>query len=231
MVETMKFLVQVHNEEPSYFAYDFRGSKTPVFVYQDMQRTKAPDLSGDRLVLDLGANIGLWAFRMAKMYPECHFVCYEPFPENIKHFKMGMDENKLENVELIPCGVTGDGRAITLYMDPTNSGSASMYNWENAMFPQYKAQTVTLQSAIAPYQQVDALKIDIEGCEFDLFKDFNAWERIKKVFLEVHPVFLPGDDDFKLAEINRLITLLRDKLGKQNVFVDCTDEKFRQEIQ
>lgn len=221
-------MVQVHTEEPSYVVYDYRGSKTPIFVYQDMQRSSVPDLSGCKLAIDIGANVGLWSFRMAKLYPDCQFIAYEPYDINVTHLKMGLDENKLENVEIVPFAVTHDGAQIVLAMDPTNSGSASMYNTESVMFPKQAVQSVKLESVVGAYKQVDYLKVDIEGAEFHLFDGFESWDKLRKVFVEVHPVFLVGTDSEKRFQINQFVGLLKNKLGADNVQVDCTDERFRE---
>lgn len=231
MSDVITYQIQIHADEPTYTVFDFRGSRTPVYVYQDMQRGKAIDLRGARVCVDLGANVGMWCFRMAKMYPTCKFIAYEPFPENFKHLEMGITENDLHNIKAINTAVTEDGREIELFMDPTNSGSASMYNAENTMFPKAKVRSVSLAHVVSSvrsiYGPIDMLKVDIEGAEFHLFNGFNDWDKIKKIYLEVHPVFLVGTDEEKRASIKHLINLLQSKLGAENVFVDCTDEKFR----
>ena len=225
----VKFEIQVAPDQPKYYVFDFRGSYTPVFVYQDMQREPKPmDLAGDRLVIDLGANVGLWTFRYAKLYPECHFIAYEPYPVNVRHFKMGLAENKFTNVDLAECAVTHDGRDVTLVMDPTNSGSASAYNNHvSDMFPRQKVHSITLNEAFEHHASVDCLKVDIEGAEFQLFEGFTHWDKLKKVFIEVHPRYAGITDAEKTYSIKVLLQLLRSKIGPSNVFVECTDEKFR----
>lgn len=226
-MDFVKFQVQIHPEEPQYIIYDFRGSHTPVFVYEDMRRNKAPDLVGDRLVLDIGANVGMWAFRMAKLYPECHFIAYEPYPVNAKHFEIGLKENGITNVDLVRYAVTPDGRDITLHMDPTNSGSASEMNNASAMFPSQKVRSVSLNNVCEPHASIDAMKVDIEGGEFTLFDGFKHWDKLKKLFIEVHPHVAGVTEQEKEHAIKSLVSMLRDKLGANNVFVDCTEEKYR----
>jgi FkbM family methyltransferase len=220
--------MQISPDEPKFFVFDFRGSLTPIFVYQDMQRSKPIDMANDRLAIDLGANVGCWSFRMAKLYPECHFIAYEPHPENINNFKMGLVENDVKNVELMKTAVTHDARDLTLIMDPTNSGSASAYNLhESAMWPRHRVKSITLNDVFERHQCVDLLKVDIEGGEFFLFEGFNHWDKLKKIFIEVHPRYAGFTDIEKTHSIKVLLELLRSKIGAQNVFVECTDEKFR----
>jgi FkbM family methyltransferase len=226
-MDFVKFQVQIHPEEPQYIIYDFRGSHTPVFVHEDMRRNKAPDLVGDRLVLDIGANVGMWSFRMAKLYPECHFIAVEPYPINQKHFLMGLKENGLTNVDLMECAVTADGRDVTLIMDPTNSGSASELNNASAMFPSQKVHSRTLNEICEHHASIDAMKVDIEGGEFTLFDGFKHWDKLKKLFIEVHPHCAGITEQEKAYAIKSLVGHLRDKIGANNVFVDCTEEKYR----
>lgn len=226
-MDSIEFYVQVTPDEPSFRVFDFRGSNTPTFVYQDMCRNKAPDLVNSRLVLDIGANVGLWTFRMAALYPECHFIAYEPFPINVKHFEMGLDKNGYKNVTLHALAVTEHGNPITLHMDPTNSGSAGYYNMENVMFPSARVPSVSLNSVFATLPMVDAMKLDIEGMEFHLFNGFEYWDKLKSVYMEIHPHTLAGTDEERKAQVMDLVGLLEGRLGKENVFVDCTDEKFR----
>lgn len=224
----VRFEVQAKPDEPSFFAFDFRGSYTPLFVHQDMARGPVPDLVGDRLVIDIGANVGMWSMRMALLYPECHFVAYEPYPINVRHLLMGLEVNKIKNIDVVDCAVTHDGRDITLVMEPRNSGSASAFNTlESEMYPRQKVHSMRLNEVCKYHASIDAMKIDIEGGEFSLFEGFEHWDKLKKVFIDVHPRYAGFNDAEREYVIKRLLNMLRDKIGAQNVFADCTDEKFR----
>ncbi len=224
---TTRYLIQIKDVEPQYFVFDFPHSRTPAYVYQDMQRGTIPDLTGAKVVIDIGANVGMWSFRMAKTHPDCEFIAYEPLTINQKHLQMGIDANELKNVHIMPYGVSENGYPVELSMDPTNSGSASLYAPRNELYPVELVKTASLNDVVAPHGQVDALKIDIEGMEFHLFNGFKYWDRIKKIYMEVHPNVLIGDDDERRAQIKDLVDLLKSKIGDSNVFVDCTDTNFR----
>lgn len=56
-------------------------------------------------ILDVGANIGIMTYHLAKRFPDRKVLAIEPMPENFSVLKSVVDRNGLKNVELIPVAV------------------------------------------------------------------------------------------------------------------------------
>jgi FkbM family methyltransferase len=227
-VNFVRFEVQIQPTEQPYFAFDFRGSYLPLFRHEQMHKEPVPDLVGDRLVIEIGANVGMWTMRMARLYPECHFIAYEPYPVNVRHLMMGLEVNQLKNVSVVDCAVTNDGRDVILVMEPRNSGTASVFNTlESEMYPRQKVHSLKLNEVCDHHASIDALRVDIEGGEFSLFEGFSHWDKLKKVYINLCPRYAGFTDQEREYAVKRLLKLLRDKIGTENVIVECMEEKFR----
>lgn len=224
----VRFENHIAEGEPKYHTFDFRGSYAPILLYQEMRDKPAHNLANDRLIIDIGANVGMWAIRYALLYPECHFICYEPYSVNARHLRMGIEINGLKNVELVDKAVTHDGRDITVIMNPVNSAGASALNFhESDMFPRERVKAVSLNAVCENHASIDALKVDIEGGEYLLFEGFRHWDKLKKVFIQVNPRYAGITDQEKEFSTKTLLDTLRSKLGHENVFISCAEEKFR----
>jgi len=63
------------------------------------------EISTDGMLLDVGANIGIMTYHLAKRFPDRKVYSIEPMPDNFSILSEIKNENKLENVTLIPNAV------------------------------------------------------------------------------------------------------------------------------
>lgn len=207
--------------------YDWKDSQTIPFVLAEMKRAlPQPHLGSPRLIVDIGANIGIWAFAMAKLYPEARIICYEPFALNVMHLSMGIVANGLENVTVVGCGVDDVAHEEEMACDITNSGSASVFHVDHNR-PCLPAFFQTLTNALDLGQPIDLLKIDIEGGEYSLFNGFYDWERIGAISLEVHPWYLWGDKETQTRETKKLVATIRLAMGQKPVIIESSNEEIQ----
>lgn len=192
------------------------------------------------VILDIGANIGWFAFHEAKTIGETgRIYAIEPIEDNVSAVKRGIKENKFKNMEVFHLGLAEeDGEKEIAVMKFSNS--ASMFNMEEAS-DHYKlhagswkigsttVKTQTLDSFIAEQgiivEDIDMLRMDVEGYEVEII--MGATETLKNmksgscIFLEIHPIVF-ADVDAKF--IPAMKTLLDN--GFMPKYVETEDTEF-----
>lgn len=134
---------------------------------------------GPLTVVDVGANVGLFALYMNSLRPDCRIYCYEPAPPSFALLKQnlaGLDRMVLRNIGL----AASDGFA-QLHLHPYNSGENSIHPGQLPAAGQVDIRLVNTATALAVENitYVDVLKIDTEGCEVEILKGLG--ERINYV--------------------------------------------------
>lgn len=130
------------------------------------------------VVLDIGSNIGDFAIYASQFAP---VIAYEPQPDNWRMLLMNLDINK----DVLKHPITPINKAIGLKGEFTidNSSGHSQVGKEGA-----KCQSITFDEAVKDIKQIDILKADVEGSEYDLFdncSDENL-KRIRYLTMELH---------------------------------------------
>lgn len=179
-------------------------------------RTSSPDLSvalsslGDEfsslkyaypaskkgLILDAGGYIGTSAICLAKMYPEATVVTIEPSSENFELLKMnivGKDNIYAENAALAP---RETDKHITLRNRGTGHwGFTIVENPNGKKISEAEiVTTVTINDILSKYgfTEILILKMDIEGGEYELFKDPQWLQKTNILVVELHERIVSG---------------------------------------
>jgi FkbM family methyltransferase len=149
-------------------------------------------VDGD-VIVDAGANIGIFAIQMARQNPRCRVVALEPFPENFKYLQANVARACPGNVvccELALGAGFGKGQMQAI-------GSRSL---DHVLRPDSTAvngtQVIPLAGLfdLARAQEIDFLKVDIEGSEYGVFAAAapSLLGRFKRIALEYHDQIAPG---------------------------------------
>jgi FkbM family methyltransferase len=119
-----------------------------------------------RRVSDLGANIGLHSFCMARSGYEVQ--CYEPDPATFELLKANLARNALDTVESIQAAVSvADGTAEFLRLHGNRTGSHLAGAKANP-YGEIERFNVELKAFKPILERSDLLKIDVEGHEAKL---------------------------------------------------------------
>ena len=136
-----------------------------------------------KLAIDIGANVGLFTEYCLDMEFE-RVISVEPNPLAVQEFKKMHSDNPA--VVLHEIALTGDGQDVNLSVNPGNTlvSSISKSISDNTVTVKSK----TLDALMESFEEVDLLKIDIEGAEYDLLANTSE-ETLKKasnIILEFH---------------------------------------------
>jgi len=154
---------------------------------------------GDRVILDLGANVGLFSLYAARCAREAHIFSLEPFPSTFDRLTGTVRDHHLEKrVTCLNYAVTGTDGIRTM---ANNSLPSQRRTLSSASSPQNGAQVhgKTLQAVMDEngLATVDLLKMDIEGSEYEvlLSSPTAVMQRISRVALEYHGDSAPYSKD------------------------------------
>jgi FkbM family methyltransferase len=137
----------------------------------------APDL-----VIDGGANIGLFSLQAAAIYPSAKIVMCEPLPRNIAQAEKLLGMNHVA-AELLPVCIGGSARTIPFYCRSANDSS---FDDNEPYTSVLEIQVLRLRDIAGsrPGQRV-LIKLDIEGMEMESLQDY--------VPAESRPVIILGE--------------------------------------
>lgn len=138
-----------------------------------------------QVVVDAGANVGLFALKIKNQLPDVKIICIEPDMDNFKMLQKNLSPYK--NVILVNAALWSHETKLKIY-DKYNFGKYGMVVEEDDI--NGKINAVSLDTLIKKFslKQIDVLKIDIETSEKKLFSNNNLnWlKSVKIVIIELH---------------------------------------------
>ncbi len=143
------------------------------------------------LIIDCGANIGVSVLEWKYRWPTAKIICFEPDPFAFKLLEANINKNDLPGVTAIRAAISDQAGHSPLYgeLHPGADGRG------NSLRPEWGQRQGTLKTDVpcvklANYlkdQQVDFLKIDIEGMEEAVLKDASPnLGNVQAAYIEVH---------------------------------------------
>jgi FkbM family methyltransferase len=190
---TSRLVVQMRNQPPLYL----RGGRSDFHMFQRIflrDEYRLATLSAGRLgcVVDLGANVGMFAARVA---PEAkRVISCEPLPINLEQLRK--NTHGLDNVTIVPAAIAGGSGTLTIYgpREEKMSGAFSAHANTERFDPDvsWEVPAVTLAELFDTHgvTRCDLLKMDIEGSEYDVLEatEGRTLERVDRIHGEYHNV-------------------------------------------
>jgi FkbM family methyltransferase len=158
----------------------YRRIYTPTFL----------PLEPDDIVLDIGANIGVFAVYAAGRTRKTVYA-FEPLPDNIGFLRRNVEANDLGNVDIQPVAVAEKAGTARLYLSTISGGHRLFDHYRDHKLERYlEVPTTTLQAIMDEnhLDKVDFLKMDCEGSEGPIIAStpFDYLKRIRKIAMEFH---------------------------------------------
>lgn len=142
----------------------------------------------DPYIIDCGSNIGMSVLYFKMLYPGSSILAFEPGEEAYTCLEENIRNNRWGSVIAHKTALSNREGEADYYYDPDNAGSLAM-GLKRARMPKNRRSVKT--SLLSKYidRQVDFLKMDIEGSEFDVIEELNSsgkLRRIKQMAIEYH---------------------------------------------
>lgn len=144
--------------------------------------------SDNATVLDIGANIGVYAIFAATRSKNTKVFAFEPAPTEFQALSNNIHRNNLEKkIAASPIAVTGKDETRILFLNggPHNS----LYDhWKDAEPAEVTCESLEKIFEANNINQCDMLKMDCEGSEFEILQSTpkNIFEKIAAIRMEYH---------------------------------------------
>jgi len=164
-----------------------------LYIYKEIFVDRCYDLSFNRsvpVVVDIGANSGLFALRIKQLCPTAQIYCYEPYPPNFEQLQNTIALNSLDSVTPIQKALGPRRGSAKLFIHKRNMGGHSLYAAEASSDDYVNVEVIDLPSVLDELKHdIDLLKIDCEGAEFDILMNLTegAASKIRQIILETTP--------------------------------------------
>mgnify|MGYP003625962069 CR=1 FL=1 len=160
-------------DPPSFIAQykEFLGRN----VYQFKTDAKKP------YIIDCGTNIGLSIISYKKMYPDARIIGFEPDPNIFNIANKNIKNENYTDIQIINKAVWTEETTLMFHQEGSAGGRLVDKKDTNTI----SVATFDLKKLLV--EQVDFLKIDIEGAEYDILRDIDAsLKYVKNIFVEYH---------------------------------------------
>ena len=139
----------------------------------------------DKVILDLGANVGLFALYVSPIADKV--VCIEPTPSHFNLLtKLTKDISKIERINGALSNISGE---VNFYTSVSNTTTNSLISRDVNQILTVKSYSLKDLIEITKLDKVDFVKMDIEGGEYIVLDEETLQyigENIPKILIEFH---------------------------------------------
>lgn len=154
--------------------YIFRSGPVPPKELEILLEREPPSV-----VLDLGANIGLFTLWVLEHYPACTIVAVEPDQDNVTLLKRNLELNGLQgDVEVLVAAA-----GVNVDIARLEAGRAQLSRLSLPGEPRENTVEVPVIDVLPLMASSDMVKIDIEGSEWAILQDPRLIETATRVIL------------------------------------------------
>lgn len=143
-----------------------------------------------RLIIDAGANVGYTTVYLKTYFPNACIVAVEPDDLNGSQAKKNFEINNLSDIRLIKGGIWSKDAWLELKKDINNGKEWAFYVVESSQPTNLRGFSIATVLKESGYEEIDILKIDIEGSEKELFTDEKTMDivlsKTKFLSIEIH---------------------------------------------
>lgn len=184
---TVTINLWVDQDRPT--AVTLRPSAGDLFVLYEVLAFNAYHIASSLLptndvgvIIDCGANIGITSLFLAARYPRATILSVEPHPENFALLKTNVAQ--VSRILPIRACVTGTPqRAVALTTDQAAWGNRIATDNHGVLVPAITVDELCNQYGI---EEIDLLKLDIEGAEEQVLENGAFLARTNYIIIELH---------------------------------------------
>tara|TARA_A100001037_G_scaffold304506_1_gene341518 strand:- start:43622 stop:44377 length:756 start_codon:yes stop_codon:yes gene_type:complete len=144
-----------------------------------------------KVILDAGANIGLSSIYFAARFPDSKIFALEP--ENSNYEILSKNTKNFENI--IPLKKALWSHSTDLRIS-NPSAEKWAFNFTESQLPTEDLyEGISIEGFMSDYSvnEIDILKLDVEGAEKDIFsKNINWIPKVRLMIIELHDRVVPG---------------------------------------
>jgi len=171
------------------YPFSIRNMVTDIGIFHQIFINNEYDydysLQDSGVIIDAGANIGLFTVLMKNLYPNFEFICIEPDKENFELLKS--NTSKYTNINYEFAGLWNKKIKLKVY-DKYNTGKSGLVVEEDEINGNVDAVDINYLIEKYNLKYIDLLKIDIEMSEIYVFNEnYENWlPKVKVIVIELH---------------------------------------------
>jgi FkbM family methyltransferase len=163
-----------------------------------------------QIIFDLGSNVGPSVIYFKLKYPVAKIYAFEPNP--VAYERLKENTKQFDNIFIFNLAVSYKNGKDKFYIYPTSNLSSSLIErMPDQRYVEVECETLDSLMDRLEIEKIDLLKFDVEGAEFEIFKNFKNIDTVCNLIGEVHTdlmnkpreLFLQIFRDFNV-EINEL---------------------------
>lgn len=156
-------------------------------------------------IVDVGANLG-WYTCIGAVLSEGTVWSLEMDPENVQRLRKNVQLNDADNVEIIHAAADEE-KGIVSYERSSGAAEFKIEQEKGASHGTVDVEATTVDHVLMPAEEVDLMKIDVEGAELRVLRGaVRTLEAMKpKIIVEVHP-FRLFDQGGSIEELIEILT-------------------------
>ena len=159
--------------------------------YKFISKNSAP------VIIDCGANIGLSVIYFHQLIPDAKIIAIEADPNVASILEENLKTNNCQAEVIIKAVWNSNDELLSFSQLGADSGS--FYGTENII----QVETIRLKSILERFDEIELIKIDIEGAELTVVEDaYMEFKKANKVFIEFHSFY--GQEQ----KLDRILELL-----------------------
>lgn len=190
-----------------------------VFVYKEYAINF---IDHPKIIIDGGANIGLFSVLMKNKFPNSKIICIEPDRENYDLLQKNV--SSYSEVYCENCGLWNREANLKVF-DKFELGKCAMIVEETK--EEGDTRAISISSLMNKYsiKRIDILKLDIETSEKILFSDnYENWlHKVKMIIIELHDQLEEGCSKPFFVAINKTFSNYKYMLSGENTIIINND--------
>ena len=136
-------------------------------------------------IIDGGANIGCASVYFTMRFPQAEILAIEPEKDNFSLLKTNTESYR--NIHCVQAGVWNKNEKLSI---ANPEGGAAEFMFDNNIINSDSINGMTIQSLLdlKNWNEVDIIKLDIEGAEKEVFSsdDLSWLKKVKLLIIELH---------------------------------------------
>lgn len=161
-----------------------------IFQFREYRQTEKIITEAKGAILDIGAHAGFFSLYAAALNPNKKIYALEPEPANFLALKQNTKLNpEFNKIKLFNTALAAETGQKILYLS-VDSHNHSLVKGEDNGFQELLIKTTSLGDFCQEQKisEIALLKMDIEGGEHEIIKNFSPaeFDLIDNLFLEVH---------------------------------------------
>jgi len=207
--------------------FTVRVNTSDILVIWEIWKAKIYDdvrlpIQASDVVVDIGAHIGGFSVHAARLAYSGKVYAYEASSRNYALLEINRQMNKAENLYIHNNAVSHQSGAMKFFMPSDNGALGSLMQEVDSTMETVQATTLTDIVNDYNIEQIDYLKMDVEGAEYDILLNCpsETLSKIQRIVMEYHE--FEGDqrnhrDLVKLLQSNGFHVEVEDGIFPQKI--------------